>query len=306
MKLMKKNDLFKFNLNQSRRDKFTGITVARFLLGLAAIGLASDICAQTVPLEPSAFTEYVATAVRREVGDTVVSARVPLHLSIGELDGQLDRILAYCRSNGAGCDGQVQQFAKAAGDIVREKNAPIDPTAVQLVVRSDAYVQRMQASLGTNAPQLQARPLVAGLMVVAILDTPRAIRPLTERDLKKLGKSQDDLFALAAINLTNSLQPLSESAKPVAAGQIGYTKPSFGEVGRVALPAQWTSLAQAQHGELIIALPTTDQVLYISESTDVARDALRALSRKLASHSSAALAPDTLLKWTAEGWETLK
>ncbi|MFL6708068.1 MAG: hypothetical protein ACJ8HI_07670, partial [Massilia sp.] len=114
------------------------------------------------------------------------------------------------------------------------------------------------------------------------------------------------LFALASINLTNSLAPLSETAKPVSAGQIGTINPGFSEVGRVALPAQWTTLAQAQHGELIIALPTTDQVLYVSESTPVAQDALLTLSRKLALQSANPLAPDMLLKWTAGRWERLK
>ena len=282
------------------------MTAARLLFGLATVGLALDVCSQSVPSDPAAFTEYVAAAVRREVGDTVVSTRDPLRLSIGELDGRLDRLLEYCRLNSAGCDGQVRQFAKAAAAIAQAKNAPIDEKAVQLVVRSDLYIQKAQASFGANAPQLQARPLVPGLMAVAVLDTPRAVRPLDERDLKKLGKSQDELFALAATNLSNSLEPLSQIAKPVTAGQIGYLKPGFSEVGRVALPAHWATLAQAQRGELVIAVPTTDQVLYVSESTPTARDALVTLSREIALQSSNPLAPDTLLKWTAGRWEMLK
>jgi hypothetical protein len=294
------------NFGRFRGERSKYIVAVRLFLGLIPVGLALQVCAQPIPSDPTAFTEYVAAAVRLQVGETAVSIREPLRLSIGELDGHLDRLLEYCRLNSTGCDGQVQQFAKAAAAIAQAKNAPIDEKAVQLVLRSDLYIQKTQTFFGVNGPQLQARSLVPGLMVVAVLDTPRAVRPLDERDLKKLGRSQEELFALAETNLANSLGPLSQTAKPVAAGQIGYLKPGFSEVGRVALAGQWATLAQAQGGELVIALPTTNQVLYVSESTPLARDALVTLSRKVASQSSNPLAPNTLLKWTAGHWETLK
>ena len=69
-----------------------------------------------------------------------------------------------------------------------------------------------------------------------MLDTPRAIRPLDERDLKKLNLQQDQLFALGGVNLLASLKPSSVVAPAVTAGQIGTIKRGFGEVGRVALP----------------------------------------------------------------------
>jgi hypothetical protein len=65
-------------------------------------------------------------------------------------------------------------------------------------------------------------------------------------------------------------------------------------------------LAQAQHGELVIAVPTTDQVLYISESTPAAIDALRALSRRLGSRSQNPLAPETLLRWSDGQWKVAR
>lgn len=282
------------------------MTFVHYPFALIAAGIALDVFAQAVPLEPPAFTEYVASSVRREVGDTAVTVNGPLRLSIGDLDAHLDRVLNYCKSNNSGCGAQVSQFAKAAGQILKQQNVPLDKSAVQLVIRSDEYIKRAQASFGAGGPILQAKPLVAGLMVVAVLDTPRAVRPLDERDLKKLHMQQEQVFELGAENLLASLKPLATSASPAASGQIGHIGPSFGEVGRVALPMQWASLANAQRGELVIALPTTDQVLYISESAPAALDALRTLSRNLASKSQNPLAPDALLKWTAGQWEPVK
>lgn len=140
------------------------------------------------------------------------------------------------------------------------------------------------------------------LRLVAVLDTARATRSLDERDLKKRNLQQDQLFALGGVNLLASLRPLSVAAPAVTVGKIGAIKPGFGEVGRVAPPKEWAALAQAQHGELVIAVPITDQVLYMAESTPAALDALLALSRRLGSRSPNSLAPETLLRWTDGQW----
>jgi uncharacterized protein YtpQ (UPF0354 family) len=134
------------------------------------------------------------------------------------------------------------------------------------------------------------------------LDTPRALRPLDDRDLKKLGLSQDEIFALGAENLRNTLQPLSDKAKPVASAQIGSITGSVYEVGRVAVLSQWASLAAAQNGTLLISMPSTDVVLYVSEGTNVAVDALRTLATRTSAQSSNPLSP-LVLKWTQERWE---
>ncbi len=69
------------------------------------------------------------------------------------------------------------------------------------MIRSSAYIKRAQQSLGNDGPAQQVRPLSEGLVSVAVLDSPRAVRPLDERDLKKLDASQDQLFALGEANL---------------------------------------------------------------------------------------------------------
>lgn len=282
------------------------MTFSRFFFTFIAATLMADLRAQSVPLDAAGYTDFVAAAARRESGDTVVTVKGPLRVAVGDLDVRLDRAFAHCSDKPAECAAEVDQFAKAIGQVLKQKNAPLDPATVQLVLRSDDYIKRAQASFGTDGPTLQVRPLVPGLLVVAVLDTPRAIRPLDERDLKKLNLQQDQLFALGGVNLLASLKPLSVVAPAVVAGQIGTIKPGFGEVGRVALPLEWTALAQAQHGELVIAVPTTDQILYISESTPAAIDALRALSRRLGSRSQNPLAPETLLRWSDGQWKVAR
>lgn len=264
--------------------------------------IPAGVAAQSVPTEEAAFTEYIAQAMRLEVGDVPVTVKAPLTLSVGPLQANLDRIFAFCRSNTAACTAEVERYTKGAAQVIKQQNAPIEKAAVRLVVRSSEYIKRAQASLGSDGPTLQVKPLVEGLVSVAILDTPRAVRPLDERDLEKLNLSQDQLFKLGGENLATELKPLSEVAKPVTRGQVGTITGSVYEVGRIAVHSQWAQLANAQNGTLLVALPTTDVVLYISEATPVAIDALRTLANKTATRAANPLSA-TVLKWTSERWE---
>lgn len=260
------------------------------------------VFAQSVPLEEAAFTEYMAQALRHEVGDVPVSVKGSLTLSIGSLQANLDRVYGFCRKNESACASESDRYAKGVAQVIKAQNAPIDKAEVRLVVRSSEYIKRAQASLGSDAPALQFRPLVEGLVSVAVLDTPRAVRPLDDRDLRKLELSQEQLFELGRQNLRSILKPLGESAKPVTGGQIGTLPRNFYEVGRVAVHADWETLATAQNGTLLLALPTTDAVLYIAESSPAAIDALRALARDTASKAPNPLSP-AVLRWTKVRWE---
>lgn len=279
------------------------LRTSRFLIAATIASVSLYATAQNVPLEEAAFTDFVAQTLKREVGETAVSVKGPLTVSVGPLQANLDRIYGFCRVNTGACASEIDRYAKGAAQVLKQQSAPLDKDAVRVVIRSNEYIKRAQASLGSDGPTLQARPLVDGLVSVAVLDTPRAIRPMDDRDLKKLAMSQEQLFELGGSNLVANLKPIAEVAKPVGTGQIGTVAGSIFEVGRVALPAQWAPLASAQQGTLLIALPTTDLVLYVSEATPLAIDALRALAKSTAAKASNPLAATAILKWSSDRWE---
>jgi uncharacterized protein YtpQ (UPF0354 family) len=260
------------------------------------------VYAQSIPLEEGAFTDFMARTLRQQLGDIPVSVKGTLTLSVGLMQANLERSYSICRNDESSCAAEVTRYVKGVSQVIRAQNAPIDKAAVRLVIRSSEYIKRAQASFGNDGPTLQVRPLVEGLVSVAVLDTPRAVRPLDDRDLKKLEVSQEQLFEIGAKNLRGTLKPLAESAKPAIAGQIGTLAQSFYEVGRVALLSDWEALASAQSGTLLVALPTTDTVLYISESSPASVDALRTLARSIAMKSPSPLSA-AVLRWTKERWE---
>lgn len=257
---------------------------------------------QVVPTGQSEFTEYVAAKLKQELSNVPVSVKSPLTLSAGQLQVNLDRIYGFCRSNADGCSEEVDGYVKGVSQVIKERNAPLDKSSVRLVIRPTEYIKRAQSSLGPGGPILQSKPFVEGLVIVPVLDSPRAMRPLDNRDLAALSLSQDQLVELGRSNLAATMKHLTEVAKPVSAGQIGTVDGNVFDTSRVLLHSQWTQLAQAQSGTLLVSLPATDVLLYASESTPTAIDALRRMTGRVMSKAPNPLSA-TVIKWTAGGWE---
>jgi hypothetical protein len=258
--------------------------------------------AGTAPTDAAGFTEFGAQAMRAELGpDVAVKVKGPLTLSIDELQLNLDRVYSFCGKNPADCNTALAEFSKKVSGFLKERNVPVDTKTVLLAIRSSDYLKRAQAALGSDAPALAVRPLADGLVAVAMFDTPSAARPLNARDVARLSLSDEQLFALAKKNLQTSLGPLSSKAKPVGSGQIGTLQGGYYEASRLALTSEWANLASAQNGTLLVAAPAPDVILYISEASPTAVDALRTLAKTVASKSPTPLSL-AVFKWTADGW----
>jgi uncharacterized protein YtpQ (UPF0354 family) len=273
---------------------------------IVALSLAYSLLAagSDIPKDETRFTEYVAEQLRAEVGDAPVVNKSPLTIGVGELQANLDRIFAFCNRNAEGCSKEVTTYVKGVAQVYRDQNAPPTREAVRLVVRTTQYVQQTQSSLPPGSPSLQPKPLVDGLVLLPVLDSPRTIRMLNKEDMKSLGLSDEEVQQLALANLRSSLKPLMDAAKIAGRGQIGQLVGDSFHPSRIALLDTWAPLAKAQGGKLIVAAPTTDAVFYVGEDTAVAIDALRALVRNVMSRAPNRLS-DILLRWTPTGWEVV-
>ena len=282
------------------------VTTARILVLIVVACISSLTNAETVPSSEPEFTEFVAQAVRNQVGESPVLVMGPLTLKMGDFQVNLDRVYKFCVSNSQKCSAAIDQYIKSVIEVQQQQNMPIDVKSVMLILRSSDYINRAQASLHGEGTSIQMKPFVEGLVLVAALDTPRATRPLFERDAKKLNLTQDQLMDLGSENLTANLKPLSEKTKAVKSGQIGSITGSIFEVSRIALHSQWDELAKEQGGKLLLALPTTDVVLFISEDSPVAIDALRTLSINMATKAPNPLTPKIILRWSSDDWKIEK
>ena len=76
-------------------------------------------------------------------------------------------------------------------------------------------------------------------------------------------------------------------------------------MSRVALHEDWVTLAKAQGGKLVVAMPATDVVLYASEDTTLAVEALRMIARHAMEVVANPLSTE-ILAWTPEGWSRVR
>src|SRR5450432_1632966 len=97
---------------------------SRHLLASIAFAAAGLSLAQTIPHDPAAFTEYVATKLRAEAGDASVVVKAPLTLGLGELQANLDRIFVFCRSGSSACPDEVDRYVKGVVETYKERTSP--------------------------------------------------------------------------------------------------------------------------------------------------------------------------------------
>lgn len=266
-----------------------------------------SVLSQGVPTDEAGFTEYVAKELRSVLGSTEVRTTGSLQLGVGDLRANLHRIYRFCTKNAEQCPSEVSNYVKAIAEAVKDQNAPPARESVRVIVRSAQYWKQAQAALPAGGSPPEARPLVEGLVLLAVLDSPRTIRMMTEQDNKALGLSSDEVQKLGLENLRTALKPLMEVGKAAGHGQIGRVTGDPYDSSRLALLDSWAPLAEAQGGKLIIAAPAPEAVLYIGEDTPEAIDALRTLVRSIISRSGGpSRMSDELLRWKASGWEVVR
>jgi hypothetical protein len=266
----------------------------------AAMAVMAPACAAPIPADEAGFTAFVATQLQQQaLGGEAVKVAGPLTLTIGSLQANLDRIFRFCQANAADCQDEIDRYARGVAQVIQSRNAPPAREAVRLVVRPGAYVRQYDAASGKK---IKTWPLAGDFVVMPVLDTPRAMRTLTEADFKQLDMDADHVYQLGLANLKTTLAPLMTQARVAKAGQIGSVTGDAYDSSRLALHESWAPLADAQGGVLIVAAPAKDAVFYIGEDTPQAIDALRSLVNRVMQQVPNPLAP-TLLRWTKTGWE---
>jgi uncharacterized protein YtpQ (UPF0354 family) len=259
--------------------------------------------AQGIPTDEPGFTAYVAERMRKGVGDTPVGVKAPLTLSVGSLQANLDRIYAYCNTNPDGCSREIDTYVRGAAESQRTQGEAPTKAAIRVVVRSTQYQEGAQRQL-SPAALVPPRPLVDGLVLMPVLDSSRTVRMLTVRDGTALKLTTKQIYEVALANLRKATRGLTDVAKPVGRGQIGQLTGDFYHPSRLILVESWAPMARAQGGVLIVAAPATDAVLYISEDSPVAIDALRTLTKNVMDRAPNKLT-GLLLRWTPAGWQVV-
>lgn len=117
--------------------------------------------------------------------------------------------------------------------------------------------------------------------------------------------SVDEAFEIAKQNLrTRELKPLDAVLKPITGRAIGYLEENAYESSRLLLHEDWKRYA-GEIGTLIVAIPTTNFLIYGSGANPEATEALRAFALEVARKSERPLSPLVFL-WRPQGWEIVR
>ena len=286
---------------------------------LIAMFFSVNTFAETIPLDKLQFTRYAAAIVKKMKPESVVKIedllqlRVDIpHSSQDEFQYNLDRIYSLCQLQEGDCSDELNRFIGNLLDLYDQQNEKVDQNSIRLIIRSKEYldgaVQALQVK--DQAPDLtkskiKSYPFVDGLVVLVVMDTPSAMRILTQNDIKELKKNDKAIYRLGLENIKKEQAPLAEVIDINLVDSLGYITGSVYDPSRVLFHDEWKTLAQAHQGKLIVAMPTTDLLFYIDDDSKQAIEALKKIVADTIMNSHNPLT-DKLLKWNEKGWAVIE
>ncbi|MCA9574843.1 MAG: DUF1444 family protein [Polyangiales bacterium] len=309
------------------QHSFSPCLACAFAFALASTCLIGcDGCSPTEPLaqegdgctsredEAARFTCRVAPLVHASLPEATVSEAGPLSFDIVFEDGQrmranLDNLWAECGARPDTCESNAQRWVSGISESIAAWNAAVDPARVRAVLKPDAWFAALEAESrampapdGTSPrPELPTTPFQPGVRVAYVEDRSDSMRVLTSDDLADLQLDVPSLHALALANLRAACADFGFA--PVEDGSRVMTLRAGDsyEASRLLLLDAWAPIAQQVEGQLLVAAPSRDHVLFTGDARadDVA--ALRRLAQAHAASDGHGIDP-MLLRWSAGGW----
>lgn len=286
--------------------------MSRFFLAAAVLGAGTALAAEVIPSDPEGFTNYVAGAFKAALPDYQVNVAGRLTVGItrsGAKDGMqanLDRMFDFCARDARNCPQMLRQFIVQFAGAVKNANAPIDAAMLRLVVRPKAYIDGLHKQLGeARAAEMAVENLPGGLTAVCYLDFPTAARPAMAADFAKLGLTKEDALGKARENLAKVLGSLADGVKDLSGRSIGTLSGNYYESSWFALHEAWSEVSDRFGGELIVAVPAADIVLYARRTDRASVDALRSLAAGTARRSDRPIS-NAVFHWSKENWEPVE
>lgn len=240
--------------------------------------------AASAVLSPEAFTEEFRAALAAALPDATITVEEPLHLAIKPAQDEMARAFLnnaydeYSGNPGAKADVIARYVASFAETT--KGSGPLNPQQIVPVIKDRAWSKEMQRSAkasGVARPVEQViEELNEDLVIVYAEDTPQNIRYFPPADLQEAGVQKDKLRALAISNLRR-LVPSPEAVNgPLISMMTGGDYiPSL-----LLFDELWSADKLNVQGEIVIAIPTRDVLLFTGSNNKEGVKKLREVARK--------------------------
>jgi uncharacterized protein YtpQ (UPF0354 family) len=184
-----------------------------------------------------------------------------------------------------------------------KKKNPVaaEPDRSTLVARIKT-LQFTAALKGMNIPEDQlpyTEPLVADLLVTYAFDLPGMFQMASGAAIAELGIRPEEVRAVAVANLKRQL-PQIGSAEHGPARRI-VTGENM-EACTILAGPYWDQIAAETEGEVVVAVPSRDVVLFCSSKSAEGIAALRAASAEVLQEETTHRLTERLLVWRGGRW----
>ena len=264
--------------------------------------------ADGTPSDPDAFTAYVADRVRKIAPGMPVKITGSLSLDIGDSDNlntlYLARLLSACQHNPDTSPEMVDDFVTKMVGVARASETPVTRDSLRIVVRPKIYLKQENDVLRSRAATPVTAPLAGDLIVLGASDLPTAIKMIDSREVALLHLSNDEAIALAKDNMRAELKSMLRKASREAVPGVNAIMGDSYESSLLAFPELWARLAKKVGGNLLVAAPGADVVLFSNgDSADAVATFRDAIQAALA-HAERPVS-ENIFRWSAEGWIVL-
>jgi hypothetical protein len=260
--------------------------------------------ATVIPLDDKGFTAYVLAKIGAMQPSLKAHVSEPLAIELPDYTIGLDRMQSACRNMPDRCDEMVTDFLVKSISLAQSGPAKADLTLLRAAVRPSDYADAMARAMQQTPehPQLLQRPFAGGLVEICLLDNPTSARLISLKDAGDLQLTADATFAACEANIAKT-ENLGD-AKDLAEGEADFLTGDFYFSSLALLHDAWKPIAQKFGGQLIIAVPGPDGILYgrgegaalITRLRNGTAMAMRMTDRPLSAD---------LLQWTETGWSVV-
>jgi uncharacterized protein YtpQ (UPF0354 family) len=237
----------------------------RLIVILLCSLLAPSAAAQL--MSKQAFTRHFADALRAEAPGVEVVIKAELELAVKDASGNdtsvfLDNAYAKYSADPKARKEVVRSYVRALLETRSEQQA-IDRSRIVPVVKDRGWLAETQRTLKArgmkDAPLPVFDDLNDDLVVLYAEDTPNNIRYLTPDNFAELGLKKAQLRALAVGNL-KKVVPEIKIKKGAVVSMI--TAGGDYEASLLLVDDLWTSGELAVDGEIVVAIPARDVLLF--------------------------------------------
>ncbi|HLW93703.1 MAG TPA: hypothetical protein VKS78_20705 [Roseiarcus sp.] len=273
---------------------------------LSVVCFAEDAPVSADLADVDFFTAHAAALFARAMPEAKIEIKGPLALSIGmpgrgPTSASLDNVYSFCLRRPEACEESlVRHVVSMAASF--EAPAAVERSQLRAIVRQAALVELADKSYARRGGATVSEKLIGDLWVMCAQDLPGAVGVLNANDLAKLKLSREEALTACKENVAASLPPLKPFKRDYPSPGVNLLTGDPYEASLLIFPERWTEIAESLDGDLLVAAPANNALIYASGRD---KDAVATLAKAAEFVAERAQKPlsTAVFRWTPTGWE---